>query len=85
MRPSDNQNLGKRNGEKQPKGMTQHNNKIVKSMQDMSEVPHLINALLVEYSDEHIVYLNVIMPSRLWANLKERVSTYAIYNNNWGH
>lgn len=34
-------------------------------MQDMSEVPHLINALLVEYSDEHIVYLNVIMPSRL--------------------
>lgn len=23
----DNQNLGKRNGEKQPKGMTQHNNK----------------------------------------------------------
>lgn len=34
-------------------------------MQDMSEVPHWINALLVKYSDEHIVYLNVIMPSRL--------------------
>lgn len=34
-------------------------------MQDMSEVPHLINALLLKYSEEHIVYLNVITHCRL--------------------
>lgn len=58
---------------------------IAKSMQHMSEVPHLINAQQVRYSDVHTIYWNVITPCEKWANVKECVSTYAIYNNNWGH
>lgn len=51
-------------------------------MQHMSEVPRLINARQVKYSD---VYLNVITPCETRVNVKECVSTYAIYNDNWGH
>lgn len=58
---------------------------IAKSIQHMSEVPNLINAQQVRYSDVHTMYWNVITPCGKWANVKECVSTYVIYNSNWGH
>lgn len=33
-------------------------------------MPHLINAQLIKYSDEHVVYLNVITPCGIWVNVK---------------
>lgn len=46
---------------------------IAKSMQHMSEVPNLINAQQVRYSDVRTIYWNVITPCDKLVNVKEYV------------